>query len=93
MHTCQAPTLVNIMMRNETWLHNLTMFICYASWTYGKNIKGFCAHAKAKCLEKSIIVFKFVDILTLLPKKMTFAPKKLFKKIKIRHYLFFSIQF
>ncbi len=77
MHTCQVPTLANIMMRNETWLHNLTMFICYASWTYGKNIKGFRAHAKAKCLEKSIIVFKFVDIPTLLPKKMTFAPKEL----------------
>jgi hypothetical protein len=57
---------MNIMMRNETWLHNLTTFVCYASWIYGKSIKGFCAHAKARCLEESIVAFKFVDILTLL---------------------------
>jgi hypothetical protein len=61
-----VPTLANIMMRNETWLHNLTMFILYASWTYGRNIKGLCAHVKAKYLEESIVVFKFADILTLL---------------------------
>jgi hypothetical protein len=54
------------MLRNETWLQNLTTFICYASWIYGRSIKGFYAHAKTKCLEESIIVFKFVDNLTLL---------------------------
>jgi hypothetical protein len=59
MHTCQAPALANIMMRNETWLHNLTMFISYTSWIYGRSIKGFCAHTKAKCLEESRVVFKF----------------------------------
>jgi hypothetical protein len=66
MHTCQAPTLANIMLRNETSLHNLTTFICYASWTYGRSIKGFCAHAKAICLEELIVVFKFANIFTLL---------------------------
>jgi predicted membrane-bound mannosyltransferase len=66
MHTSQAPTFANIMMRNETWLHNLTTFIRYTSWIYGGSVMGFCAHAKAKCLEESIVVFKFVGILTLL---------------------------
>ncbi len=75
MHTYQMPTLANIMMRNETWLHNLTTFIYYASWTYGRNIKGFYAHAKSKCLEKSIIVFKFAHIFTLLSLKRKLAPK------------------
>ncbi len=50
MHIFQAPTRMNIMMRNETWLHNLTTFICYASWIYGRNKKGFCAHVKTRCL-------------------------------------------
>jgi hypothetical protein len=49
MHTCQASTLANIMIRNETWLHNLTMFIRYTSWIYGRNINGFYAHVKVEC--------------------------------------------
>ncbi len=59
MPTCQAPALANIMMRNETWLHNLTKFICYTSWIHGRSIKRFCAHANAKCFEESKAVFKF----------------------------------
>ncbi len=39
--------------------NNLTTFICYTSWIYGRNIKGLCAHTKARCLEESRIVFKF----------------------------------
>jgi len=66
MQTCQAPTLANIMLRNETWLLNLTTFILYTSWIYGRSIKKFYAHSKARSLKESIIVFKFVDILTLL---------------------------
>jgi len=66
MHTSQAPALTNIMLKIETWLHNLTTFMHYTSWIYGRSIKVFYAHAKAKCLEKSRVVFKFVDILTLL---------------------------
>ncbi len=54
------------MLKNETWLHNLTTFICYASWIYGRSTKGFCAHPKARCIEESIVVFKFIDIFTLL---------------------------
>ncbi len=66
MQTCQARTFVNIMMRNETLLHNLTTFIRYTSWIYGRSVMGFYAHAKAKCLEESIVVFKFASILTML---------------------------
>jgi predicted membrane-bound mannosyltransferase len=54
------------MMRNETLLHNLTTFIRYTSWIYGRSVMGFYAHAKAKCLEESIVVFKFASILTML---------------------------
>jgi hypothetical protein len=50
MDTCQAPTLANIMLRNETWLPNLIMFTHYASWIYGRSLNGFYAHAKTKCL-------------------------------------------
>ncbi len=53
MHTCQVPTLANIMMRNETWLHNLTKFIRYISWIYGRSIKRLCAHTKVRCLKES----------------------------------------
>ncbi len=66
MHTCQALTLMNILMRNETWLHNLTTIIRYASWIYGRSIMGFFADVNAICLEESIIVFKFANIITLL---------------------------
>jgi hypothetical protein len=58
MHTSQAPTLANILMRNETWSYN-TSFICYTSWIYDKSVKGFYAQAKAKCLEESKVVFNF----------------------------------
>ncbi len=44
---------------NETWLHNLIAITRYTSWIFGRCIKGFYAHAKAKCLEESIVVFKF----------------------------------
>ncbi len=66
MHTCQTLALANIMMRNKTWLHNLTTMICYASWIYGRSIMGFFACVNAICPEESIAVFKFANILTLL---------------------------
>ncbi len=42
------PVLVNIMMRNETWLYNTTRFIRYTSWIYDRSVKGLCAQAKAR---------------------------------------------
>jgi hypothetical protein len=42
----------------------ITTFVHYTSWIYGRSIKGLCAHTKARCLEESIIVFKFANILT-----------------------------
>jgi hypothetical protein len=59
MHTSQVPTLVNVMMKNETWLYNTIWFILYTSWIYDRRVKGFCAQVKAKCLNESKVVFKF----------------------------------
>jgi hypothetical protein len=59
MHTSQALTLENILIRNETWLYNTIRFIHYTSWIYDRSVKGFCAQDKARCLEESKVVFKF----------------------------------
>ncbi len=93
MHTCQAPALANIMMRNETWLHNLTMFIRYTTWIYGSSIKGFYAHAKTKCLEKSRVVFKFYRHFYIAILKKDICNKRTKKKLVVIHHYYFLFNF
>jgi len=70
MHPCQGLATAYIMLRNETWLHKFndiqSKFIHYASWIYGRSIKGFSTHDNDRCFEELITVFKFANIITLL---------------------------
>jgi hypothetical protein len=89
MHTSQVPTLVNIPMRNETWLYNTTRFIYYTSLIYDRSVKGFYAQAKARCFEESKVVFKFKRYSYNAIHKNDTCDKKTKKiLVVIHHYLF-----
>jgi hypothetical protein len=94
MHTSQVPTLVNIMMKNETWLYNTIRFICYTSWIYDISVKGLYAQAKARCLDKSKVVFKFYRYFYIVIQKNDTCDKKTKKTlVVIHHYVFILFTF
>jgi hypothetical protein len=89
-----VPTFANILIKIETWLHNVISFICDTSWIYGRRIKGFYAHVKAKCLEETIIVFKFYRLYYIVILKKDIYNKRTKKTlVVIHHYLFFLLNF